>query len=82
VLSALFAGPRKGSAGLLNDLLELALLAGEAQALWALAGQGAHALRDDALLAICTTLPSQIDRQKIWLETMLKSLAPQLFIAR
>ena len=79
--SALFGGPRKGPAGLLNDLLELAMLAGEAQILWALAGQGARALRDDALLELCETLPGQTDRQKIWLETMLKSLAPQLLIA-
>lgn len=80
VLSALFAGPRKGPLGLLNDLLELSLLAAEAQTLWALAGQGARALRDDALLELCKTLPGQTDRQKIWLETMLKSLAPQLLI--
>ena len=80
VLSALFAGPRKGPPGLLNDLLELALLAGEAQLLWALAGQGARALRDDALLQLCETLPGQTDRQKVWLETMLKSLAPQLLV--
>lgn len=81
VLSALFGGPRKGETGLLNDLLELAMLAGEAQLLWALAGQGARALRNDALLELCETLPGQTDRQKIWLETMLKSLAPQLLIA-
>ncbi len=39
VLSALFGGPRKGQTGLLNDLLELAMLASEAQLLSALAPQ-------------------------------------------
>jgi hypothetical protein len=78
LLSALFGGPRKGPTGLLDDLLELAMLAGEAQLLWALAGQGARVLRDDDLLELCTTLPVQTDRQKIWLETRIKAVAPQL----
>jgi hypothetical protein len=81
LLSALFGGPRKGPTGLLNDLLELAMLAGEAQLLWALAGQGARVLRADHLLDLCTTLPVQTDRQKIWLETRIKAIAPQLLIA-
>jgi hypothetical protein len=81
-LSALFGGPRKGPAGLLNDLLELAMLAGEAQLMWALAGQGARVLRNDQLLDLCTTLPVQTDRQKIWLETRIKAMAPQLLIGR
>jgi hypothetical protein len=80
LLSAAFGGPRKGPAGLLNDLLELAMLAGEAQLLWALAGQGARVLRADHLLDLCTTLPVQTDRQKIWLETRIKSIAPQLMV--
>ena len=78
LLSALFGGPRNGPAGLLNDLLELAMLAGEAQLLWAVAGQGARVLRDDHLLDMCTTLPVQTDRQKIWLETRIKAIAPQI----
>lgn len=81
LLSAVFGGPRKGATGLLNDLLELAMLAGEAQLLWALAGQGARVLRAEYLLELCTTLPVQTDRQKIWLETRIKSAAPQLLIA-
>jgi hypothetical protein len=79
--SAFFGGPRKGPTGLLNDLLELAMLAGEAQLLWALAGQGSRVLRDDFLLGLCKTLPVQTDRQKIWLETRIKAMAPQLLIA-
>jgi hypothetical protein len=78
LLSALFGGPRRGPAGMLNDLLELAMLAGEAQLLWAVAGQAARVLRDDQLLDLCTTLPVQTDRQKIWLETRIKAIAPQL----
>jgi len=81
LLSALFGGPRKGAAGMLNDMLELAMLAGEVQVLWALAGQGARVLRADHLLQLCETLPVQTDRQKIWLETRIKSIAPQLLIA-
>jgi hypothetical protein len=78
---ALFAGPRGGPVGLLNDLLELAMLAGEAQLLWALAGQGARALRADHLLELCQTLPVQTDRQKIWLETQMKAISPQILVA-
>jgi len=78
--SALFAGPRNGPVGLLDDLLELAMLAGQVQLLWALAGQGARVLRDAELLESCTTLPVQTDRQKVWVETQIKSLAPQLLI--
>lgn len=78
--SALFGGPRKGPVGLLDDLLELAMLAGQAQLLWALAGQGARVLRDAELLEACAALPAQTDRQKVWLETQIKSLAPQLLI--
>jgi hypothetical protein len=81
LVSAFFGGPRDGPAGLFNDLLELAMLAGEAQLLWAVAGQGARVLRDEYLLDVCKTLPVQTDRQKIWLETRLKSIAPQLLIA-
>lgn len=79
--SALFGGPRKGPVGVLNDLLELAMLAGEAQLLWALAGQGARALRADHLLELCHTLPVQTDRQKIWLETHIKVISPQILLA-
>lgn len=82
LLSALFGGPRKGPVGLLDDLLELAMLAGEAQLLWALAGQGARVLRDERLLELCKTLPAQTDRQKIWLETRIKSSAPQILVAK
>jgi glyoxylase-like metal-dependent hydrolase (beta-lactamase superfamily II) len=78
---SLFAGPRGGPVGLLNDLLELAMLAGEAQLLWALAGQGARVLRADHLLELCQTLPVQTDRQKIWLETQLKAISPQILVA-
>jgi hypothetical protein len=78
--SALFAGPRSGPAGLLDDLLELAMLAGQAQVLWALAGQGARVLRDAELRAASDVMPVQTDRQKVWLETQMKSLAPQLLI--
>jgi hypothetical protein len=79
--SALFGGPRKGATGLLNDLLELAMLAGEAQLLWAVAGQGARVLRTGHLLDLCTALPVQTDRQKIWLDTRIRSIAPQILIA-
>jgi hypothetical protein len=46
--------------------------------LWAVAGQGARVLHDDQLLDLCTTLPVQTDRQKIWLETRIKAIAPQI----
>jgi hypothetical protein len=78
---ALFGGPREGPAGMLGDLLELAMLAGEVQLLWALAGQGARVLRAEHLLDLCTTLPVQTDRQKIWLETRIKAISPQILIA-
>ena len=79
--SAFFGGPRNGAAEVLDDLLELAMLAGEVQLLWALAGQGARVLRDEHLLEACDVLAAQTDRQKIWLETRIKAIAPQILIA-
>ena len=78
LLGALFAGPRHGPIGLLNDLQDLILLAGQVQLAWALIGQVARALRDEELLDLCKTLPTQSERQKEWLETRLKAIAPQI----
>ncbi len=80
LLSAMFAGPRHGPIGLLNDLHDLISLAGEVQLGWALIGQVARALRDAELLELCKTLPTQTERQKEWLETRIKALAPQVLI--
>lgn len=79
-LSALFSGPRRGALGLLNDLQELILLCGEVQLGWALVGQAGRALRDVELVTLTKTLPYQTERQKEWLETRIKALAPQILI--
>jgi hypothetical protein len=79
-VSALFAGPRTGQLGLLQDLQELILLAGEVQLGWALVGQAARALRDHELIALAKTLPTETERQKEWLETRIKAAAPQTLV--
>jgi hypothetical protein len=77
----LFKGQRKGGLGLLRDLQDLHLLVVDAHGGWTIAGQLGAALRDDELLELCNTLPSQTVRQAEWLETRIKELAPQVLIA-
>jgi hypothetical protein len=82
VLSAvLFKGPRKGGLGLLRDFQDLHLLASDVHGGWTIAGQLAAALRDDELLELCNTLPSEIVRAMEWIETRIKEIAPQVLIA-
>lgn len=82
VLSAvLFKGARKGGLGLLRDFQDLHLLLSDVHGGWTIAGQLAAALRDDDLLALCNTYPSQTIRQMEWIETRVKELAPQVLIA-
>ncbi len=78
-VALLFGGPRSGPDGLLDDLVELAMLVGEVEIMWKLAAQGAQALRHAELLALCEAMPVQTERQKMWLETQIKTRAPQLF---
>lgn len=82
VLSAvLFKGPRKSGLGLLRDLQDLHLLLSDVHGGWTIAGQLAAALRDDELLELCNTYPSQTVRAMEWVETRIKELAPQVLIA-
>jgi hypothetical protein len=78
--SALFAGPRPTPVGLLNDLQELLALCNEAKLGWTLVAVAARALRDRPLLEISATLPVQTIRQVEWLESELKTLAPQVLV--
>jgi hypothetical protein len=77
----LFKGPRKGGLGLLRDLQDLHLLLGDVHGGWTIAGQLAAALRDDELLELCNTYPSQTVRQMEFIETHIKDIAPQVLIA-
>jgi hypothetical protein len=79
--NVLFKGQRKGGLGLLRDFQDLHLLAGDVHGGWTIAGQVAAALRDEDLLNLCNSLPSQTVRQMEWIETRIKELAPHVLIA-
>jgi len=79
--SILFVKPRSGSLALLRDLHDLWLMSNEAELCCLVLKQAAMGLRDDQLLAACTTMETQTKRQTAWLLTRIKSAAPQTLIA-
>jgi hypothetical protein len=77
VRSALFHGARVGGVGLLRDLQDLSLLAEETRIQWVTLLQAAKGLNDEALVAVCTASQEETERQRAWIETQIKSSAPQ-----
>jgi hypothetical protein len=74
------AGTREGEVGLLRDLQDLHVLASLVQTTWTVVGQGAQGLRDKELLAVAEHANGQTSRQLTWLNTRMKSAAPQALI--
>jgi hypothetical protein len=75
--SALFHGARAGGVGLLRDLQDLSLLANQTRMQWITLLQAAKGLHDEELIAVSAASEEEIERQCAWLETQIKSSAPQ-----
>ena len=71
---------RGGEIGLLRDLQDLHVLASLVQTTWTVIAQGAHGLRDRDLLDVAQHANDQTSRQLRWLNTRMKSAAPQALI--
>jgi len=77
---ALFRGPRSGGLGLLRDLHDLWLMAGEVHLCWEVLSVAARALDDRELLDACDRLGPEADRQVAWLRTHVDRVAPQALV--
>lgn len=71
---------RSGPVGLLRDLQDLHVLATLVQTTWTCVAQGAQGLRDHELLEVATTSNAETSRQLTWLNTRIKTAAPQALI--
>jgi len=71
---------RPGQVGLLRDLQDLHMLASLVQTTWTVLAQGAQGLHDEELLGIATRGNAETSRQLSWLNTRMKSAAPQALI--
>lgn len=73
-------GVRSGPVGLLRDLQDLHVLGTLVQTTWTVIAQGAQGLRDRDLLEVANTANAETARQLTWLNTRMKSAAPQALI--
>jgi hypothetical protein len=71
---------RKGQIGLLRDMQDLYVLATFIETTWTVLAQGAQGLRDEQLLQVATSANSDTARQLAWLNTRMKTAAPQALI--
>ena len=71
---------RQGEVGLLRDLQDIHLLATLVKSTWMVVSQGAQGLRDRELLGVAQQSMADTGRQLTWLETRMKSAAPQALI--
>jgi len=71
---------RAGEIGLLRDLQDLHVLASLVQTTWTVIAQGAQGLRDRELLEVAHRASSRTSRQLTWLNTRMKTAAPQALI--
>lgn len=74
------AETREGEIGLLRDLQDLYVLSNLVQTTWTVIAQGAQGLRDHQLLEIANRANNQTSRQLSWLNTRMKTAAPQALI--
>jgi hypothetical protein len=74
------AETREGEVGLLRDLQDLHVLATLVQTTWTVIAQAAQGLRDHALLDVATSSNAETSRQLSWLNTRMKTTAPQALI--
>lgn len=74
------ARTREGEVGLLRDLQDLHVLATLVHTTWVVIAQGAQGLRDHELLQVAQSADAQTARQLSWLNTRMKTAAPQALI--
>lgn len=79
--TVLFKGPRSGTLGLLRDLQDLHLLAGDVHGNWTVLSLAAKAIRDVELQTAARELSGQTLRQLHWLKERIADAAPQALIA-
>ena len=79
-LTAYLPETRDGEIGLLRDLQDLHVLASLVQTTWTVIAQGAQGLRDRDLLDLAQHANGQTSRQLTWLNTRMKTAAPQALI--
>lgn len=77
VRSSLLYGMRAGALGLFEDLQDLSLLVRQAGIHWTSVDQAAMELRDDELMTFSKRALDENEQQAAWLETMIKTKAPQ-----
>ena len=75
--AALFQDARVGGLGLLRDLQDLMQLVGQVHTLWTILDTAAKGLHDRPMHEWCATCLDETERQRMWLETQIKSHAPQ-----
>jgi hypothetical protein len=74
--AALLGGTRAGIVGELADLMDLAVLAEQAEMAWTVLMQGAKELRDEALTELAQKAHAHSVRQIAWVRTEIDHLAP------
>jgi hypothetical protein len=72
---------RTGPVGLLRDLQDLYVLGTLVQSTWTVVRQAAQSLRDAELIELCDHASAETARQLAWLNTRIKTAAPQALIA-
>jgi hypothetical protein len=78
--AALFQGPRSGGLGLLRDLHDLYLQASNCDIAWTLIGQAAKGARDRELIETVERCEHETAIHLQWLETRMKTAAPQALV--
>jgi hypothetical protein len=79
-LASVVLKTKMGSLGLLRDLHGLWLMACEVEMCYIILSQAAKALRDKALELMCEQFCEYTNRQKMWLQTKIKTSASQTLV--
>ena len=75
-----FSGTRPGGLGLLRDLHDLWLMVNDAHLSITILVQAARALRDNKMAATLIEIGLETDRQIAWIDTHIKTIAPQALV--
>jgi hypothetical protein len=75
--TTLFSEPRGGALGLLRDLHDPYLMAGECDISWTLVGHAAAGAHDTGLQDVVQRRAKETATQLAWLKTRMKQAAPQ-----
>jgi hypothetical protein len=78
--AALLSKSNLGSFGLLRDLHALSILVHHVHICWTVMLQASKALRNSEMETACTDCESHFKKEAMWLQTRIKSAAPQVLI--